>query len=563
MAEVAKWTSQIQLLGMPSPKSTDTNTVELTIATQPRRFRGPASSPQIGEAELLADSNNYLLLGDPGSGKTTTLKRLARRLITSEAVAPTDIYQYPLVVRLRELTHGNLFLHIASLLGIKVQTVSIPSEGLGSSPQIQHWVGNLLLRDMLPQLLSATGAVIFLDGLDEMKTSLRAELLSDLRTLALKASDAKVICSCRSGDYIEHIDGFCLCEICPLSDAQIQSIASNWADNSDAFMAALADRAYYDVSDRPLLLVQLLRIFNKYGYLPMKASDVCRKLLRLLLEEWDVERAIHRTSVYANFEADQKLLFLSALAYHLTYVTKTKIFTEDQLVAAYAAVCEHHTLPLHQSNDVVREIESHNGIIVFSSSDRFEFSHLSFQEYLCADYLVRDAYSEKLPLYLQEYPAVVAVAACLAPRPGIWLAQCILDDRNAAVFDAEALCSFLARLFIESPPLMPSYELGLAALQLLFRFGDNSVAEDMLSKFVQIPAVTRSIAMALRHYRWSKDAISRVYRLERRFLFKSDSHVLTPTRGSIKSQHLDMILTAGNLCLTQDVDGSWMTSGSD
>jgi hypothetical protein len=143
--------------------------------------------------------------------------------------------------------------------------------------------------------------------------------------------------------------------------------------------------------------------------------------MSLLLQEWDAQRGIVRRSVYAGFDADRKLEFLATLAFHLTFVIKAKTFSEAQLRGAYRAIHTSFELPREEVAQVVTELESHSGIIAVANLDRFEFAHLSMQEYLCGYYIVRDPFAKHIDEYLQEYPGPIAVAVTLASSPANWL----------------------------------------------------------------------------------------------------------------------------------------------
>ena len=112
-------------------------------------------------------------------------------------------------------------------------------------------------------------------------------------------------------------------------------------------------------------------------------------MIHLLLKEWDAERGIRRASKYSGFDADKKAEFLSAIAYYLTYGIRGKTFSEEDLIGAYENVYKPFNLPKGEAAEVAREIESHTGIIMAGQKGRYEFCHLSLQEYLAANYIVR------------------------------------------------------------------------------------------------------------------------------------------------------------------------------
>jgi len=289
-------------------------------------------------------------------------------------------------------------------------------------------------------------------------------------------------------------------EICPLTRAQILEIAGAWVSEPDGFLTHLSRVPYADVADRPLLLTQLLFIYKQYGYLPEQPNQIYKKVLSLLLQEWDAERRIVRPSRYATFVPERKAAFLSALAYHLTFRVKQKTFSLDDLRRAYVAIREPFALPFEEAQQVATELETHSGIIVAAGSQTYEFSHLSLQEYLCADYLVREPFAEYMTEYMSEYPAPVAVAVSLAAQPSHWFAALFLNRQFP--YKPEQVHSFLARLLLEMPYFSFSDPFGVAILKLYeqMRYSRFADTRALLDRITQMPTVLGSIGSALRYF---------------------------------------------------------------
>src|SRR6185369_1597272 len=217
-----------------------------------------------------------------------------------------------------------------------------------------------------------------------------------------------------------------------------------------------------------LLLMQLLYLFKEDGQLPEQPSLIYRKTIRLILKEWDNERSINRISNYSRFDPDIKIDYLSELAYLLTYKIKTKRFSEDHLIDCYSKMYNSYQLPEQDALLVTNEIESHSGIIVKSGHNHFEFSHLSLQEYLCANYLVREPYSDYIAVYVAEYPAPLAIATILASNASKWFASLILRPTVYSAFSHQTIIDFIFRLLLEVPYFKRDIYLGCSMLRIIF-----------------------------------------------------------------------------------------------
>jgi len=502
LQEVLKWSERDQFFGMGVPNLIDESTIGLLLHTEPRRFRAAKSSSDTkNEGDLLSDQENYLLLGEPGSGKTTTLKRIARKLLMQEPSSDTDTYQYPVLVRLRELKRGSSLLRsIAESLGVPYQLHTIKVDG---EEYVEARVGKRILLDAMAELLNLTGAVVLLDGLDEINEELRGQIVGEMVTLGLRLNGSKIVASMRSGDYSRHPDGFNITEICPLTPEQILLIAGKWISDTHEFLQKLEALPYYDIADRPLLLTQLLLLYRRYGYLPEQPALIYEKLVNLLLQEWDAQRGIIRSSKYSGFTPERKASFLAAVAYTLTYKAQAKSFAEQDLVGAYLQIYKPFNLPESEAQMVAREIQSHSGIILASGVDRYEFAHLSLQEYLCAQYLVKEPFAEALLTYLTHYPPPLAVAVALASNPGNWLGGLILREQNFRAFTPQGLQVFLSRLYLERPFFGSSIPAGLVFCKLFYEYRSDSFPSlyQALIRLAEAEEVVESIAAALRWFK--------------------------------------------------------------
>lgn len=500
LREALNWSRRIQFLGMARAEETEKATIALRLAAEPRRFRGLRTAVNRTEIDLLNDDRNYILLGDPGAGKTTTLKRVVQRLLLEEPVASSDCYQFPVILRLRDLDSSETLVRaIAKALGIPFHLRRKPSDDPTREDKEEwypgFWLGKTPLEDAIAEFLNVSQAVLLLDGLDEVHSAIQERVRRELAWLALNTNGAKIVVSCRTGDYNSVIDGFDLMEICPLEAPEITAIAASWLGDPESFIAELSRVPYADIADRPLLLTQLLFLYKRYGYLPDQPSQVYRKVVALLLQEWDAERGISRQSKYSHFDPDRKASFLAAMAYYLTFKIQKKTFYETDLLDAYHNIHDRFRLPASESKQVISEIQTHTGIVAVAGYDTYEFSHLSLQEYLCADYLIREPSSEYLNEYLAQYPAPVAIAVALSSNPSATFAALFLRSKHVKL---EGVNSLLSRLVLEHPFFDTSAALGVAIMKLYHDFSSTDLTN--LENLISLPSVRESIALAFTYF---------------------------------------------------------------
>ena len=332
VVEALQWASTLQIFGMTRSADPAATTVPLRLAETPRRFRGKEKLVEQPEAHILDSGANILLLGDPGSGKTTTLKRLTKQLVIGDL--PDEIPNtIPVVIRLRDLaTDESLVACVASKLGMQPtkRRETQTNDDREKGQPVDLWLGLDPAKDVIADFLRHNRTLLIFDGLDEFPGGPNAAR-NDLNWFARTAQGSQIIVSCRSGDYYGVLEGYLLLELCPLDDSEIDKIIELNNISPVAFRQALSGAPYADLIDRPLFLAQLLLIFSRYDYLPKYASDTYSLIVGLMLREWDAERGIRRQSHYAAFSPDRKRAFLAAISYFLTYRIKRKAFTSRDL----------------------------------------------------------------------------------------------------------------------------------------------------------------------------------------------------------------------------------------
>jgi len=271
-------------------------------------------------------------------------------------------------------------------------------------------------------------------------------------------------------------------EILPLNESQIKEAVSGWLLPEDAalFHEAIATRrgASSDLADRPLFLAHLVTAFKRQGRVPERPVELCRTIVRLVLQDWDEARGVQRLSTYAGFGAEEKVDLLSEVAYRLLIGNKIR-FGEEDMESILKDIAPAFGLPENETRKISREIESHTGLIV-QVGRYYEFSHLSIQEFLAGNCLARRP-SYNMYREVWDHPELAAVATALTSDPsavleGITSAHILSGDELASMHQ------FLRRLYLERPRFVPTRNLGLAILRMITVSGtfDTETYESLL-----------------------------------------------------------------------------------
>ena len=441
--------------------------------------------------EALGQSDGHCaILGGPGAGKTTSLQKLCADYFADQQTI-FKRHSLPLLLRLRDLAGGKsntpVYDSLQDLLGIRIEFGGLENPRSDAAT-------TTAIRTTMNSYLDDLQAVILLDGFDEISSPLvRESALKDIECMASALTRSRLIITCRSPDFRYRIASIEKFEIAPLSNEQVSTFAQRWLTSpakATEFLKKVKRSPYADTTIRPLTLAHLCAIYERIQDIPEKPKSVYRRVVNLLLEEWDSQREVKRYSSYADFEGDRKLGFLAHLAFELTTEAKELRFNEGTLRILYSKICAHHGLPFDQRNKVISEIESHSGLIVESGYEYYEFAHKSLQEFLAADYVVRLPSLTTVARHIPIIPNELAIATALSSMPTIYLSELVLRALAKAKLPSEWYATFVSRLILEKPDL----HLGTTALSvvsvlaLLDKVKDPAVAAESFKALIPTDA---------------------------------------------------------------------------
>lgn len=475
LKDIERWSSTILLSDSKSRKLVSSIYVALDAYLMPLSTHETRAERDDTTALLPALQNcpsHCVILGHPGAGKTTSLQKICIDYFKKGRALLN--YNFPILVRLREISAST------SKSPIYDKLCEILSLDFHFTPPVSRAVDNesdreiraSVIRETVAAYLETLSCLIILDGFDEISSdTTRVNAERDLELLAAQLSASRLVVSCRSSDFRYKLNDIAKFELAPLTLVQIKMFAANWLGDAGAaedFTNKVFSSPFADTAIRPLTVAHLCAIYERIKNVPDKPKSVYRRIVHLLLEEWDSQRQVRRNSAYAGFDADRKLEFLAHFSFELTCSGAT-LFDRETLKQIYANIHGYHGLPANHAAKVAREIESHSGLIVQGQYGEYEFAHKSLQEFLTADYLVRLPDISMAARHIGGLANEFAIAVALSSRPAAFLKELILRHVVGREHFADWYKIFMTRLSLEKPDLRsrPSPDESFAALALL------------------------------------------------------------------------------------------------
>jgi len=359
-----------------------------------------------------------LILGDPGSGKTTAARQWCHALLAGEDAASAmglPKGMVPVLIRLRDLPldqASNLWDFIEAHLKSCVEGMDDAGAG-----------------DPASELKGRGGVLWIFDGLDEVvDETTRAGVAAWIAGFLDHRDDDRFLVTSRYSGYVREVSlgpRFCVFNVQALDESQVRDFVHQWhgavwrrlqgegpeADQSAAkassgLLSILSEPEYRigrlrELPGNPLLLTILCLVHHDDGDLPGRRADLYARCVRVLVEEW--RKHLIERKLVPKFDPVAAEDVLGAIAWWLHAADKRTSDEIESLGAitspVLATVSPTAGLGVDGKAFVVR-MRDFSGILAPAGPGRVGFLHLTFQEYLAAYRASRGGMSKELARHL-------------------------------------------------------------------------------------------------------------------------------------------------------------------
>jgi NACHT domain-containing protein len=320
-----------------------------------------------------------VVLGAPGAGKTSLLRRLA-----VEASKDRRSDTIPLYLQLRDVPLSDLsvdgLVRLLSVDDMPDLALALPDPGMS---------GRVLL---------------LLDGLDEvMRKQDQTQVVGQIKELCTALPDIRVVLSSRDATYDWSLPDFEHIRLMPFDDARVAQLAylligqaEPYSERSE-FKDWLDDAYYGELLRNPLLLTSAAAAYKQRALRLSDRAGILRRCVDVLVDDWDDARGVRRWWRTEDLNSRQINSILASLSIHCMERNMSE-FTVDDVFRLTDDHVGYNSTPL-----VFLSACHTAGLITSVDYGRWTFSHRAFQDMLAARRLV-DTHKDGLSFLKDFYP---------------------------------------------------------------------------------------------------------------------------------------------------------------
>lgn len=464
-----------------------------------QRLKGLANSDPwyerpLSALEVLNSESKLVLLGGPGSGKSTfvnfvalamagaLLKLPAPNLTTLRAPLPADVKTENAIPQ--RWDHPALLPVQVTLRDLAAQ---LPPPGMPIDAQVVWRYMTDRLRQCkleafaqhLETELFEQGGLVMFDGLDEVPDAenRREQIQQAVQQFAATHTRCRYLVTSRTYAYQRQdwkLDDFAQVELQPFTQPQIQRFVDTWyahmVELARLSQAAAQERAdllkrdaarnerLRELAERPLLLTLIAQLQTEAGgSLPERREELYQRAVDMLLNKWEGLKVFvgsdgkrHEQpslSEWLKANRDDIRRQLNRLAFEAhrdqPRLTGTADIPQMALMAALLRASNRPDVQLLRLEEFLRD---RAGILAEHGVGMYQFPHRSFQEYLAACHLTDDNFPDTLaelsladPNRWREVALLAGAKAARGTQVGVWALCESLSPGDAPAENVTAL----------------------------------------------------------------------------------------------------------------------------
>jgi len=372
--------------------------------------------------KITTDTDRLVLLGDPGSGKSTFVKMVARSaaLDWMENNPPALGKQLiPVILILRELVED-----LQSLDPENVDEEQVLSQFKTKTTETLRRYGISGFKNDFLRFLKDQPALFIFDGMDEVPQNLRKAARLWVETVIRHLQPKKAILTCRIRSYFDEavIRGYKAFTLAPFNEKQIQNFTLAWyrskkelknkkevvkTQAQDFFDRIRGDDNIFEMASNPLLLTQMAVLHQRDTRLPEQRAELYEEIIQLLLTRWQEHSGAHfkMSEDLANLLKKGSLvrLALEHLAFTSHHAAKDEKKAADLPRHVALEILNGYFKSYGLAEEFLRYLDQRSGLLqgrggTIRQADTYTFPHRTFQEYLAGCYINRQSQHAKLRL---------------------------------------------------------------------------------------------------------------------------------------------------------------------
>lgn len=380
-----------------------------------------ARRPQIitqSVAEALLEYRRLVVVGGPGSGKTTLTRWLALTFaqgVQGEADRLGSQFGQPRLPILLELRRFSARFAGRSEVPHLADEIAAFISGHAYYPNTP--------AQFVAQALAEGRCILLIDGLDEIadidtRRVLVAAIDAFFRRPDDRYRDNLCLVTSRPYGYRDASlgGGFQTSQVKPFEAEDVRTSIGHWYETAygdakheeagELIGAVGANPRVLDLATNPLLCTIIAIVYRNNRVLPNRRVELYLKCCEALLDTWERNKDIRDSGLIGRYDWQTKLELLAPLAYWLHSETERLAAPEEQFVEQLSKVLEMQgrTAPGQAKEEARRflgVIRERSGLLSGRGDGSLEFAHRTFQEYLAARHIAIQPYPDYIDLVME------------------------------------------------------------------------------------------------------------------------------------------------------------------